>query len=358
MKNYMKKVVPVALAMMMGANVMATTNDLEITYNGEVMELIEGPKVINQSVMLPLRALSESLGYVVEWKKSEGIIEIKDGSDIVTLFIGQKNASINGKETILEVPPQLINGTTYIPLRFVSEAMNIEVEWNSALRKVELEGKYILDKENKKLIMKTASGKQVLGPVFLSSSEMASAPSLAVKKTSSGSEFITVYQYEEGALTSSASTIYYIKSGKVIDKIIPTDTSVMSYEDAIVEKDRVAFSSNGSIRVYDDTTGNCIKELNVDSFVFSHISEQYLVGVIGNKTCIIDLITDKKTNIIDGITNAQDKKSVAMEDLVYSKDAIEVVWLQEDAIVFKYYSEVEGKEKTITYKVGEGIIAK
>ena len=124
----------------------------------------------------------------------------------------------------------------------------------------------------------------------------------------------------------------------------------------MVDKNLVVFSNNGSIRIYDDTIGSCIKTLNVSGFSVTHVTQNYLVGYMGNNTYVIDLVNGSTTRILDAIVNEKDKEAVSMADMPFCMDTIEVAWLQEDTIVFKYYSETEGKQKTITYKVGKGIV--
>jgi len=39
---------------------------------------------------------------------------------------------INGREIKPDVPPQLINGRTMVPVRWVAETLGAEVEWDKA----------------------------------------------------------------------------------------------------------------------------------------------------------------------------------------------------------------------------------
>lgn len=55
---------------------------------------------------------------------------IKLKSTSITLVIGKNQATVNGKNKSLDVPPQLIKDRTMVPLRFVTEALGAQVEWN------------------------------------------------------------------------------------------------------------------------------------------------------------------------------------------------------------------------------------
>jgi hypothetical protein len=47
----------------------------------------------------------------------------------VELAIGSKTARVNGKDTALDVPAGIINGSTMVPVRFISESLSARVEW-------------------------------------------------------------------------------------------------------------------------------------------------------------------------------------------------------------------------------------
>ena len=54
----------------------------------------------------------------------------------IELKIGTKTAKVGGQPYKLEVTPLLLNGTTYLPLRFVTEAMGAQIQWNQAIKRV------------------------------------------------------------------------------------------------------------------------------------------------------------------------------------------------------------------------------
>lgn len=54
----------------------------------------------------------------------------------IELTIGKKVACINGENFNLKVEPTIINGTTMVPIRFVSEALGAKVEWDNKTKKV------------------------------------------------------------------------------------------------------------------------------------------------------------------------------------------------------------------------------
>ncbi|WP_430734263.1 copper amine oxidase N-terminal domain-containing protein [Fodinisporobacter ferrooxydans] len=52
--------------------------------------------------------------------------------------MGSQTAAVNGKSVSLDAAPQIFNGSTYIPLRFVAESLGKSVTWDAANDAVEL----------------------------------------------------------------------------------------------------------------------------------------------------------------------------------------------------------------------------
>ena len=87
--------------------------------------------MIQGRVMLPLRAIFEALDASVNWdQKSQTVTGIKGGTTVV-LKIKSKTATINDQTVTLDVPAQVLKGRTMVPVRFVSEALGQDVDWNS-----------------------------------------------------------------------------------------------------------------------------------------------------------------------------------------------------------------------------------
>lgn len=49
--------------------------------------------------------------------------------DLIELVIGEKTAYVNGREIVLDVPAQIIDDRTMVPLRFIAESFGCKVEW-------------------------------------------------------------------------------------------------------------------------------------------------------------------------------------------------------------------------------------
>jgi hypothetical protein len=94
------------------------------------------PARVSGRVLIPLRAVVESLGADIRWDGATQTVRGSKGSREFSLQIGSRNVIVNGGATMLDVPAQLVSGTTMVPLRFVAEALGAEVEWRGADQRV------------------------------------------------------------------------------------------------------------------------------------------------------------------------------------------------------------------------------
>ena len=104
----------------------AQAND-KITVNGQEIEktTITNPEGIK---MIPLRAVCESLGFTVEWDDDNRMITISDMPLYITLTPDADGYTFaRTAPLMLGTKPMLENGTTYVPVSFVSEIMQGKV---------------------------------------------------------------------------------------------------------------------------------------------------------------------------------------------------------------------------------------
>lgn len=87
------------------------------------------PTIISGNTLVPLRFIGEGLGAKVDWVAAEKKVIYTLGQTVVILWIGNKTAMVNGNPSEMKVAPQIISGSTLVPLRFISEALGASVEW-------------------------------------------------------------------------------------------------------------------------------------------------------------------------------------------------------------------------------------
>jgi len=96
------------------------------------------PVVLDGQAFIPLRAVSESLGEAVEWDGDTQTATVSTEYGTAELTIGSGTAYVNGVPVALDTAPLLIAERTYVPLRLLAEAIGLEVVWNAAASTIEL----------------------------------------------------------------------------------------------------------------------------------------------------------------------------------------------------------------------------
>lgn len=94
------------------------------------------PMITNGRTLVPIREISEALGAAVDWDPATRTVSIRKDQLTVTLVIGQNQATKDNETLALDVPAQVVQGRTMLPLRFVSEALGSEVGWDEPTKTI------------------------------------------------------------------------------------------------------------------------------------------------------------------------------------------------------------------------------
>lgn len=103
--------------------------EIQIKVDGVAIASDVNPEIKNNRTMVPIRAISENLGASVEWSNSEVILSKNDMKVILTL-----NSSIaekNGEKIQLDVKPYIKNNRIFVPLRFIAETFECNVNYSN-----------------------------------------------------------------------------------------------------------------------------------------------------------------------------------------------------------------------------------
>lgn len=120
--------------------VILTLNSKTALVDGKTTELLTAPVVMEGTTLLPLRFVADQVvGANVGWNSETRTVTItKDGTEVI-VTIGSKIAKVDGLELELLAAPMIDNNTTLVPLRFISEAFNISVNYNNEAKTITLD---------------------------------------------------------------------------------------------------------------------------------------------------------------------------------------------------------------------------
>ena len=110
---------------------------INVMLNGSYIEFPDVfPQNIEAKSVVPIRAISEEMGAEVGYEHETRTVTILDGDNEIVLKIGETTAYINGEVTELDVPANVIEGRTMVPIRFVAESMDSVVDWDGETKTV------------------------------------------------------------------------------------------------------------------------------------------------------------------------------------------------------------------------------
>jgi hypothetical protein len=118
------------------AQAAASSLPVKVQINDEIVQFPEVQPFIDSKGVLqvPLRVLSEKLGYHVAWAKqgNEVFVGLTRNKQAILLTTDMQQAIVDSKRISLESSPTLYQGNTYVPLRFITETFGSAIEWNDA----------------------------------------------------------------------------------------------------------------------------------------------------------------------------------------------------------------------------------
>lgn len=105
----------------------------------QAYQLERAPYMEGSTVMVPFRFIGEALGAEVRWEAATKRVLYRRGSVSLAFQLGQKWVEVNGERRGLEVPPRLVDGTTMVPLRVVTEYLGARVNWDPVKKEVTID---------------------------------------------------------------------------------------------------------------------------------------------------------------------------------------------------------------------------
>lgn len=97
------------------------------------------PIIVNDRTLAPIRAVTEALGCEVNWDEATKTIFIIKDNITIAMQIDNENAFVNGETIQLDVAPEIVDDRTLVPMRFISEALNLNVDWDEESQTIIIE---------------------------------------------------------------------------------------------------------------------------------------------------------------------------------------------------------------------------
>lgn len=96
------------------------------------------PIVEEGNTLVQFRPSFEALGFAVQWEQTSLTVTGTAPNLKVQMQVGSRKAYINGVEKELPAAPRLVNGSTFVPIRFLGEVSGGDVTWDPATNHVDI----------------------------------------------------------------------------------------------------------------------------------------------------------------------------------------------------------------------------
>ena len=140
MKKFFAIIITMALAFSCAS--VNAQNSITVLLDGQEISFDVNPQIINSRTMVPMRAIFTALGANVDWVEEHRLIIATKNSSLITMMIDQPIMHIGNLETEeqktleLDSPPVIVDSRTLVPVRAISDALGVEVDWDGEARTV------------------------------------------------------------------------------------------------------------------------------------------------------------------------------------------------------------------------------
>ncbi len=144
---------------------------VQIVLDGRTLQLDPPATIVNDRTLIPVRGVFEAMGAKLTWDGETRTVEVMRGERYVRLRIDRRLACLNRACTeaaTLDVPARIIQDRTFVPVRFIAQAMGAHVQWDGERRAVLIDTSRRPDYTFAQVTIPTLEQNQVIsGPVPL-----------------------------------------------------------------------------------------------------------------------------------------------------------------------------------------------
>ncbi len=193
------------------ASSQAASLPLRIVVNGDKISLPDAQPFVDSSsrAQVPLRFVSQALGAKVDWNSGAKLASVSAAGMNVAVTVGKKEYKVNGEKKLMDTAALVKSSRTFVPIRFVSEALGASVNW---------------DKKINTIYIDTAGMGTAKPPAAGGTGDEINANGFVIKK-----------QYESKLLIDVSEPSEVKKDGGVIVLVLPFGLKGADFEKQIAE---------------------------------------------------------------------------------------------------------------------------
>jgi hypothetical protein len=119
-----------------GAKVVLTLGKAEASLGDRTVKLDAAPFQANNTTFVPLRFINDALGGKTMWDNTRKRVTVLYGGNMVELRADSLDMTVNGARMTAPASPRLKNGRVMVPVRVVAEQLGLNVQWDQATKTV------------------------------------------------------------------------------------------------------------------------------------------------------------------------------------------------------------------------------
>ncbi len=205
-----------------------------LSINGQSVSVAAPFSVGQGTTMVPLRVITEAFGATVDWNANEKTISISYDQKSIQMQIDQKTAQIDGQTVDMTEAPVIQDGTTMVPLRFISENFGATVGFDENTKQVTV----TKDKDINISNLLNVSDKAYIGDQYFGWS-MKNSPSFSLTNRNLDASELSFTNDGDTCAISLAITTYASDTDYSMDKaILYTKESLKDYTLISQKKDK------------------------------------------------------------------------------------------------------------------------
>lgn len=120
-------------------------DDREALVNGDTKYMPQAAYEKGGRTLVPFRFLGESLGAAIGWDADKKQAKLTLGGNQVVVTVDSQAAYVGNKPVTLDIPAEINNGSLFVPLRFMSESLGADVDYDPDLKLISVECANISD---------------------------------------------------------------------------------------------------------------------------------------------------------------------------------------------------------------------
>ncbi len=114
---------------------------IRVHVDGHIISFESDPYISNDSALVGVRAILEALGADVSWDENSRTVTISKEDTVIKLTVGNETAYVNDEPSSLAAVPEMSGDSVMIPVRFISEQLGMNVSWDESSRLITIVSK-------------------------------------------------------------------------------------------------------------------------------------------------------------------------------------------------------------------------